>query len=168
MGEQRCINYPILIGCKKTNTHCNVLELRSEIKSSKRIWKFKIISKKFSVSIVLFFLDMFVISAKLHDSRRVGQIIWLKEWGVYTIPKQHWPSREEKSAEVISPLSRQMPSAFPSWHKSLSFTSLLLLFLHLFISPSFPFSLSFFLLVSLVNLSFAVSWGWEVTKRGIN
>lgn len=65
----------------------------------------------------------------------------------------------EKSAEVISPLSRvrQTPSAFPSWHESFSFPfPLLLLFAYLF-HPPFSHSSSRSFCSSLVNLSFAGS-----------
>jgi len=84
------------------------------------------------------------------------------------VKQQHWLSRRKNPRKSFFPLShvRQVPVAFPPWHKSLSRSSSSFLN-YLFRLPShspFPSFCS-----SLVNLSFAASrlGGWR-QSRGSN
>lgn len=149
--------------------------MNTHVISRAKNWKNLRLPRKKNVSTVIirsFFSDMFLVSAKLHESRRAGLVI-LKGWEVFLYFRIRTSSfaRGKSRGNHFSLFFHVhwMLSAFPPWYKSLSFPSLLFLLFHLFISPSFSLSLPFFLLVTLVNLSFAGSWSpWksrEVTKR---
>jgi len=135
---------------REVNVHYNA-EIKKRSKVKGKYLKMYVYSEKFSAPMSLsLFLFLDVCECKItRFSYRSGNITKRME---FMHPRVRTTSafEREKSTEVISPLFRvrQTLLAFPPWHKSFSFPNPFPnpLTAYLF-HPSFPFSLSFFLLI---------------------